>query len=148
MSSKIVIPNLAAFYRLDDVPTYDSHTSKCNIIQIPGDKSDKLNGTNCLKYDYKGEEYIRLGSPRSGFLARVKFITQSAAPLANDRAADITLEANWFHHLFSKYEIKAQSETLESIDKPGEAIDILYHLRGLDFRQRSGENSGFIPDGR
>ena len=63
-----------------------------------------------------------------------------------NRALNVTLSSNWPFHLFSKVELKAASETLEIINKPGERMDIMCHLKGLGYRVRSGLNICFIPD--
>jgi len=150
MTSKVIIPTLPSCYRLDDNNSYDTWTERSMIHEIPTSQNTNLNGNTMISFDYKGEDYVRLGSPKSGFKVRARFLTHTAAPTAaapaRDRTADVTLEANWFHHLWSKYEIKAGSESLELIDYPGVATDIICHLKGLDYRQKSGEVNGFIPD--
>ena len=144
--SKLIIPNLPSYYRLDDIPSFDTWTQRSLVVEITTGQNTNLNRPSAIRFEYKGEDYARLGSPRSGFRVRANLTTMAGNPLANARTAQITLASNWFFHLFSKIELKAGSETLEMMDKPGECIDIMCHLKGLDFRQRSGEDIGFIPD--
>ena len=148
--SKVVIPNLPAYYRLDDVPSFDTWTNRSLVVEIPAGQNTNLNGTSAISFKYSGEDYIRLASPRSGLRVRATFLTGynggAGGAFRGNKNHNITLASNWIFHLFSKIELKAASETLEIINKPGECMDIVCHLKGLDYRERSGENIGFIPD--
>src|SRR5437879_5910173 len=100
--SKLIIPNLPSYYCLDDVPSFDTWTQRSLVIEIPTSNNVNLNGTSAIKFEYKGEEYVRLGSPRSGFRVRANFVTTARADAnaqyANAENANITLASNWFFH--------------------------------------------------
>ena len=148
--SKVIIPNLPNYYRLDDCPSFDAWTNRSLVIEIPAGQNTNLNGTSAIRFECRGEDYIRLSSPRSGLRIRASFLTGDNGGAADafrpNRALNVTLASNWPFRLFSKVELKAANETLEIINKPGECMDIMCHLKGLDYRVRSGENIGFIPD--
>ena len=147
--AQLIIPNIPSYYRLDDTPSFDSCTQRSIVVEIKPAMGSDINSTSAFSFDYQGQTFVRLGSPRSGFRVKASIVTKSRAndraDYANDRNANITLASNWFFHLFGKIELQG-GEILECIDKPGECLDIICHLKGLDVRQRSGENIGFIPD--
>lgn len=143
--SKVIIPSLPHFYRLDDTPAFDSFTNRKEILEIAASNGDSnLNGNAAITFQYKGEDYIRLAGPNSGLRVKADFLTKSNG--INDRNAHITLASNWVMYMFKSIELFAGSESLEAINNPGECADIVCHLKGTDFRQTVGENMGFIPD--
>jgi len=49
-------------------------------------------------------------------------------------------------HLFRLIEFKIGAESIESIEHPGIATDIMYHTLGTEFKQDDGSLNTFIPD--
>ena len=149
MAQKVIRPSLPIWYRIHETAPVDNTTTKTNIIYIDptnGQNQSNLNKGQVIRFNYTGEDkFIRMGSPRSGFRIRAGFITQSPAG-TNAHDANTTLASNWFAHMFSAFKLRLGSSDIETVDKPGVVMDILRSTKGLDYRQRSGECYGYIPD--
>ena len=59
----------------------------------------------------------------------------------------ITLEHNWFLHLFDQISIKLGSSDIENIENPGDVSSLLqFVMTDSDYKKQYGELSGWIPD--
>jgi len=88
--------------------------------------------------------FLHLASNKTGFRIRVGYITRAGAN--NDRNAKCTLVSNWTNHLFSSAKFNLCGTTIKHLQNLGVATDILYSVRGEEFRKYEGEIEGFIPD--
>jgi hypothetical protein len=137
-------------FNINEPITYDNSTIKTEIVEVypvNGMNQATLNGADAqLRFVLNSENrFFHLSSKKSGFRVRVGFITQGAGP-ANDRNAKCTLVSNWFGHMFSSAKFSLCGRTIENVQNLGPAMDILYNMRGKEFRSSEGELEGFIPD--
>ena len=147
MSGKQLLPQ---YFKIAEKIDFDNSCEYSSIFQVPpsdGNKQATLNSNaTVLTFSYKGDsKFVRLGSPKSGFRIRASFLTQGPAG-TNNHDAITTLSSNWAMHLFRLIEFKIGAESIESIEHPGIATDIMYHTLGTEFKQDDGSLNTFIPD--
>ena len=137
------------YFQIKQPIIYDNSTVKSEVIEIYpacGLNQANLNSADSqLRFILNSENrFLHLASNKTGFRIRVGYITR--AGVHNDRNAKCCLVSNWANHLFSSAKFNLCGTTIEHVQNLGIATDILYHLRGEEFRKYEGEIEGFIPD--
>lgn len=146
-TSKLVIPGLPKIYNIDRPILTDDSTLQKKLIQIPPDEGNNAANLNSgvITFSYNGEtKWYSLSDPNSGFWTTIGFRTKVGAN--NNRDANITLSNMWWGHLFTEVSFRLGDQTLEKINCIGVVMETLAHLKGDEFRYRSGESCTFIPD--
>ena len=136
--------------KLNEPVEYDKSIIRTEIVEIypaNGMNQANLNTANAnVRFVLNSENrFFHLSSKRSGFRVRVGFITK-AANGSNNKDAKCTLTSNWVGHMFSSAKLNLCGRTIEHIQNTGVAMDIMYHMKGKEFRLGEGELEGFIPD--
>ena len=65
---------------------------------------------------------------------------------ATNKHSNITLSSNWFGYLFNNVQLRLGGQTVEHINNPAIVMDIFFNMENDEFRKRSGDLCGFIPD--
>jgi hypothetical protein len=147
-TNRLVIPGLPKICRIDEPIQFDDTILEKKKIQIApdvGNNAANLNSGGQIKFSYNGEtKWYSLSDPNTGLRIKVGYITKTGAN--NDANANVTLSNLWWAHLFSEAQFRLGSTTLETIPHFGVVTETLAHLKGDEFRYRSGEGCGFIPD--
>ncbi len=156
-------------YKLGDPVMFDDSTAEKKYIIITpsnGNTPSNLNNGTQVRFNSEEDRWYDLSSYKTGITLTAGFITKahraaiaevaaaqgreaipaSPAGVYNDRNANITLANLWWAHLFSSAEFRLGDATIETIENFGHVIETLAHLQGLEFREMSGEMTGFIPD--
>lgn len=149
MAGKLVIPGLPKILQIDRPILTDDSIFQKKLIQIPpneGNSAVNLNTGNSITFSFSGEtKWYSLSDPNTGFWTKVGFRTQS--PAGTDNANAVITPSNMFWaHAFSEASFRLGSTPLETVNNPGVVMETLAHLKGDEFRYRSGEVYSFIPD--
>jgi len=149
-TNKLVIPGVPKIFKIEEPIRFDDTIQEKKQIQAApdvGNNAANLNAGTTFRFSYNGEtKWYSLSDPNTGFWITVGYITRSGNPLANDQNANVTLSNLWWAHLFSEAQFRLGSTTLETIPSFGVVTETLTHLKGDEFRYRTGEGCGFIPD--
>ena len=143
---------LPEIFNLAEPTQFERFVEKSDIIEInPSDGQNNIRDFGGqLRFYFTCDRYCLLSSPRSGFRCRVGFLTRGDGTAVNinnnNMNANITLANNWFGHLFKSARLSISGKPIEHVLELGTSMDILYHLKGDDFKNQSGSLCGFIPD--
>ena len=139
-------------YKLWKGMRLDSSTVKVELILVEpagGNKEDSLNKSTSVTFSFSDSlSFLNLSSNQSGFIVSIKFKTQhkpAGAHAAGDlwvdhEQANITLANSWFSHLWDNAKLYIGGTEIETINHFGTVFETLSHLRGFEYRERSGIN--------